>query len=125
MYYYTKQHIWVKIYKYDKNIVYLGFTAYKELKIIDIKNISFNLKKNLKEKKSVVFTLQGYQYIHIMTIYINSYFTFYNLLVLKYTELINANPIKRLWILKLRVKNHIDVFFLLNAREYKSYISML
>jgi glycine cleavage system H protein len=121
-YYYTRDHIWIKL---EDSVVTLGVTDYGQKKLRDVVHIELpNIGQSIEEGETlaVIESIKASVEIHSP---VSGRVVKVNSKLIDNPELINEDPYGSGWIVKIELAEELRTEDLMEADEYSKYIEDL
>lgn len=122
---YTKNHEWITKNNIKENYIILGITNYAQQQLGDIVYVDIPNKKNIFKSNDIIGELESVKSVGSIFMPIEGTILEFNELLIKHPELINEDPYKNGWILKIIPKNNNDISKMLTYMEYNNYLKKI
>ena len=116
---YTEEHEWVRI---DNNIAIIGITDFAQSELGDIIFVEFPEEGMTVNQKESIGTLEAVKTVADIFSPLSGYILELNESLESTPELINEDPYKDGWILKIKISNREELKSLLSNLDYKKII---
>ena len=121
-YFYTKDHVWVKV---EDNVITIGITDYGQKKLRDIVNVELPSIGQTIEEGEVIATVESIKASAEVYSPVSGKIVEVNAKLADSPELINEDPYEKGWIAKIELLEEKDFGELMEADEYRKYIEDL
>lgn len=116
---YTKDHEWIY---FDNDHAVIGITDFAQKELGDIVYLDINTLNETIEKENVFGTVEAVKTVSDLFLPVTGTIIEINSLINGNPELVNKEPYKNGWIVKVKVETPDDKLGLLSAEEYKKLI---
>ena len=118
---YTKDHEWIDVDSDGRNGT-IGITDFAQGELGDVVFVEFPNIGDIFSKNDVFGTIEAVKTVADLYIPVSGIITEINEELESNPELINSNPYKEGWIIKIKLSDSIEIKDLLNDEEYKALI---
>ena len=116
---YTKDHEWIKV---DNSFAYVGITDFAQSELGDVVFIEMPNVGDTFEKNDVFGTIEAVKTLADLFLPVSGKIVEVNEKLDSQPELVNSDPYKDGWIVKLEISNTSDLKTLLDNNDYKELI---
>mgnify|MGYP001265062556 FL=1 len=116
---YTKDHEWIKV---DSSFAYVGITDFAQSELGDVVFIEMPNVGDTFEKNDVFGTIEAVKTLADLFLPVSGKIVEVNENLDSQPELVNSDPYKDGWIVKLEISNTSDLKTLLDNNDYKQLI---
>ena len=116
---YTNEHEWIRI---EKNIATVGITDFAQSELGDIVYIDSDCIGEEIEVNEVFGTIEAVKTVSDLFMPVSGEILEFNSNLEDNPELVNTNPYDKGWIVKIKIKDFVQLDSLMNEEEYLSLI---
>ena len=116
---YTNEHEWIRI---EKNIATVGITDFAQSELGDIVYIDSDCIGEEIEVNEVFGTIEAVKTVSDLFMPVSGEILEFNSNLEDNPELVNTDPYDKGWIVKIKIKNFVQLDSLMSAEEYLSLI---
>tara|TARA_B100001750_G_C15425189_1_gene555135 strand:- start:651 stop:1028 length:378 start_codon:yes stop_codon:yes gene_type:complete len=116
---YTNEHEWIRV---EKNIAIVGITDFAQSELGDIVYIDSDCIGEEIEVNEVFGTIEAVKTVSDLFMPVSGEILEFNSNLEDNPELVNTNPYDKGWIVKIKIKDFVQLDSLMNEEEYLSLI---
>lgn len=116
---YTNEHEWIRV---EKNIAIVGITDFAQSELGDIVYIDSDCIGEEIEVNEVFGTIEAVKTVSDLFMPVSGEIIEFNSNLEDNPELVNTNPYDKGWIVKIKIKDFVQLDSLMNEEEYLSLI---
>ena len=116
---YTNEHEWIRV---EKNIAIVGITDFAQTELGDIVYIDSDCIGEEIEVNEVFGTIEAVKTVSDLFMPVSGEILEFNSNLEDNPELVNTNPYDKGWIVKIKIKDFVQLDSLMNEEEYLSLI---
>ena len=116
---YTNEHEWIRV---EKNIAIVGITDFAQSELGDIVYIDSDCIGEEIEVNEVFGTIEAVKTVSDLFMPVSGEILEFNSSLEDNPELVNTNPYDKGWIVKIKIKDFVQLDSLMNEEEYLSLI---
>ena len=116
---YTNEHEWIRV---EKNIAIVGITDFAQSELGDIVYIDSDCIGEEIEVNEVFGTIEAVKTVSDLFMPVSGEIIEFNSNLEDNPELVNTDPYDKGWIVKIKIKNFVQLDSLMSAEEYLSLI---
>ena len=116
---YTNEHEWIRI---EKNIATVGITDFAQSELGDIVYIDSDCIGEEIDENEVFGTIEAVKTVSDLFMPVSGEILEFNSSLEDNPELVNTDPYDKGWIVKIKIKNFVQLDSLMSAEEYLSLI---
>lgn len=117
---YSKDHEWIKV---DDKFAYIGITEFAQSELGDIVFVDVDTVGETLDQEEVFGSIEAVKTVSDLFMPISGEVVEFNNDLEEKPELINSDPYKSGWIIKILITDPSELDVLLDAREYKNLVS--
>ncbi len=117
---YTKDHEWLKV---EGNIATIGITEFAQSELGDIVYVDIDSVGKTLKAEEVFGTVEAVKTVSDLFLPVDGTVTEVNSLLVNQPELVNTDPYGDGWMIKMTLKNEMDVEGLLSSDAYSQLVS--
>ena len=117
---YSKDHEWIKV---DDKFAYIGITEFAQSELGDIVFVDVDTVGETLNQEEVFGSIEAVKTVSDLFMPISGEVVEFNNDLEEQPELINSDPYKSGWIIKILITDPSELDVLLDAREYKNLVS--
>ena len=117
---YSKDHEWIKV---DDKFAYIGITEFAQSELGDIVFVDVDTVGETLDQEEVFGSIEAVKTVSDLFMPISGEVVEFNNDLEEEPELINSDPYKSGWIIKILITDPSELDVLLDAREYKNLVS--
>jgi len=118
---YTKDHEWVKI---EGSEAYVGVTDFAQHELGDIIFVDVTSQGDILDKEDVFGSIEAVKTVSDLLMPVGGEVLEFNSEVEAEPSLVNTDPYKKGWIIKIKITNPSEIDNLLTAEQYKQLIGI-
>jgi len=112
---YTKDHEWIKL---DGDIATIGITEFAQRELGDIVYVEIETTGKSLDAEAIFGTVEAVKTVSDLFLPVAGTITEVNPALASTPELVNTDPYGEGWMIKMKVKNTVDIQELMDADEY-------
>jgi glycine cleavage system H protein len=116
---YSKDHEWLRL---EGDVAYIGITAFAQSELGDIVFVDVDSKGETLEKEEVFGSIEAVKTVSDLFMPINGKILDFNEKLSDSPELINSDPYKDGWVIKIAVSDIKELDYLLDAHSYEKLV---
>ena len=117
---YSKDHEWIKV---DDKFAYIGITEFAQSELVDIVFVDVDTVGETLDQEEVFGSIEAVKTVSDLFMPISGEVVEFNNDLEEKPELINSDPYKSGWIIKILITDPSELDVLLDASEYKNLVS--